>query len=80
MVILNVPLTLDQIMDLVRRLPSDERRKLLDALSAERFDAVLADADIRREGSLPLTDEEIQKEVDAVRDHRRQDRQRAAGR
>jgi len=80
MVTLTVALTVEQILDLVHRLPPDDRRKLLDVLLAERYDHVLAVTDLQREGETPLTDTEIQVEIDAVRAKRRQDRHGAVGR
>ena len=52
---------------------------LLDSLLAERYDAVLAESDRKRAAQSPLTDQQIQAEVDAARRQRREDRQRAAG-
>ncbi len=49
-------------------------------LLAERFDAVLSLAETRRSRGVPLTDDEIQAEVDTVRAQRRQDQRGAAGR
>ena len=70
---------MDQLLELARQLSPDERRMLLDRLLAERFDAVLGESDRRRDPSSELTDEDIQAEVDAVRQRRREDRHRAAG-
>lgn len=79
MATLTIPITVEQIRELARQLSPQERRALLDSLLAERFDAVLSDADSRRAGPPPLTDEQVQEEVNAVRRQRREDRQRAAG-
>ena len=80
---LTIPITVDQLRELARQLSPAERKSLLDSLLAERFDAVLSDADRRRPAQVgapgELTDEQIQAEVDAVRRQRREDRQRAAG-
>ncbi len=76
---LTIPITVDQLRELARQLSPEERRALLDILLAERFDAVLSDSDRRTGSQAPLTDEQIQAEVDAVRRQRREDRQRAAG-
>jgi hypothetical protein len=70
---------MDQLLELARQLSPDERRTLLDRLLAERFDAVLSDSDRRRGSPAELTDDDIQAEIDAVRQRRREDRQRAAG-
>jgi len=70
---------MDQLLELARQLSPDERRMLLDRLLAERFDAVLDESDRRRGPSAELTDGDIQAEVDAVRQRRREDRHRAAG-
>lgn len=79
MAILTIPITVAQLLDLARQLTPDERRTLLDSLLAERFDSALSEADRQRPQQPPLTDEEIQAEVDAVRRQRRQDRLRASG-
>jgi hypothetical protein len=79
MVTLTLPITIPQLLDLVRQLSPEERRKLMDALLAERFDTTLAETD-RVRGSMPaMTDQDIQAEVDVVRTQRRQDRHRSAG-
>ena len=67
------------MLDLVRQLSVDERRKLLDTLLAERFDSVLGEADRRRGGIPEVTDDQIQEEIDAVRRKRRQGLGHAAG-
>jgi len=79
MATLTIPITVAQLLDLVRQLSPEERRTLLDRLLAERFDAALSEADRQRGPRPELTDDEIQAEVDAVRRQRRQDRLRAAG-
>lgn len=76
---LTIPITVDQIRELARQLSAEERRALLDMLLAERFEAVLSDADRGRAGQPAVSDEQVQAEVDAVRRQRREDRQRAAG-
>jgi hypothetical protein len=79
MVTLTVPITMDQLLDLARQLSPDERRRLLDSLLAERFDAVLSESDRQRVAQPELTDDEIQAEIDVVRQQRREERRRAAG-
>jgi hypothetical protein len=76
---LTIPITVTQLVDLVQQLSPEERRALLDALLAERFEATLSACDRRRGPQPELTDEEIQAEVDAVRKNRGQERRRAAG-
>lgn len=76
---LTIPITVDQLVDLARQLSPLERRTLLDSLLAERFGATLAECDRRRGPQAELTDDEIQSEVDAVRQQRREERQRAIG-
>jgi hypothetical protein len=76
---LTIPISLNQLMDLARQLAPHERRALLDTLLAERFEATLSESD-RRCGARPeLTDEDLQAEVDAVRQQRQEGRNRAAG-
>jgi hypothetical protein len=79
MATLTIPITVEQIRELARQLSPQERQALLDGLLAERFDAVLSESDRPRAGKPAVSDEQIQAEVDAVRDRRREDRQRAAG-
>lgn len=79
MATLTIPITVDQIRELARQLSPGERQVLLDSLLAERFGAVLAESDRRQAGRTPITDEQIQVEVDAVRRQRWEDRQRAPG-
>ena len=79
MATLTIPITVEQIRELAQQLSPQERRLLLDSLLAERYDAVLAESDRKRAGQPPLTDQQIQTEVDAARRQRREDRQRAAG-
>ncbi|HRX86780.1 MAG TPA: hypothetical protein P5572_17275 [Phycisphaerae bacterium] len=79
MVTLKVPISVEQLVELARQLPPDERRTLLDALLAERFDVELAEQDRLRGSQSQLSDEQIQTEVDAVRRARRQERHRAGG-
>jgi len=79
MATLTIPITVSQLLELVRQLSPEERRTLLDTLLAERFDTTLSEADRRRGPQTELTDDEIQAEVDSVRRQRRQERQRAAG-
>lgn len=79
MATLTIPITVEQIRELARQLSPQERRALLDSLLAERYDAVLAESDRKRSAQPPLTDQQIQAEVDAARRQRREDRQRAAG-
>lgn len=77
---LTIPITVAQLLDLARQLPAEDRRALVDGLLAERFDAVLSQADQRR-GPLPTpTDEEIQTEVDAIRREQRRNGNGATGR
>jgi hypothetical protein len=80
MATLTIPITVEQIQELARQLSPPERQALLDGLLAERFNAVLSNFDIQRSTQPPVTDEQIQSEVDAVRQQRWEDRQRAAGR
>jgi hypothetical protein len=75
---LTIPITVDQLRDLARQLSAHERRALLDSLLAERFDTTLAEADRHLQSQPDLTDEQIQAEIDAVRQQRREDRSRAA--
>jgi hypothetical protein len=77
---LTIPITVDQLLELTRQLSPERRQALLDGLLAERFEATLSEADRRRGARPELTDEEIQAEVDAVRQQGREGRQRAAGR
>ena len=82
MATLTIPITLEQIRELARQLSPQERQALLDALLAERFDAVMAASDRSREGRPTPTDQQVQADVDAVRAQRRdarEDRRRAAG-
>jgi hypothetical protein len=79
MAALTIPITVSQLLDVVRQLSADERRMLIDTLLAERFDAVLTEADRRRADQPELTDEEIQAEVDSVRRQHCEERHRAAG-
>jgi len=62
-----LPDSVARILDLARRLSAEDRRLLLDNLLAERFDAVLADADRQRGVAAELSDSEIQSEIDEVR-------------
>ena len=71
MATLTIPITVDQIRELTRQLSPQERQALLDSLLAERFEAVLAESDCHRAVQPPLTDEQIQAEVDAVPRQRR---------
>lgn len=82
MATLTIPITVEQIRELARQLSPQERQVLLDSLLAERFEAVMSESDRKRQAKPPVTDEQIQTEVDAVRGQRRkarEDRQRAAG-
>jgi hypothetical protein len=79
MATLTIPITVEQIRELARQLSPQERQALLDSLLAERCDATLAESDRSRKGQPPVSDEQVQAEVDAVRRQRREDRQRAAG-
>lgn len=79
MATLTIPVTVEQIRELARQLSPQERQALLDSLLAERFDAVLSESDRRRADQPPLTDEQVQSEVDAVRGQRLEERRRAAG-
>ena len=79
MATLTIPVTVEQIRELARQLSPQERQALLDSLLAERFDAVLAESDRQRAAQPAVSNEQIQAEVDAVRDRRREDRQRAPG-
>jgi transposase len=79
MATLTVPISIDQLLELTRQLSPDERKRLVDALLAERFDGALNDSDRRRAAEPDLTDEQIQAEVDAVRKQRWEARNRAAG-
>jgi len=79
MATLTIPITVEQIRELARQLSPQERQALLDSLLAERFDAVLSESDRRRGAPVAVNDEQIQAEVDAVRNRRREDRQRAPG-
>ena len=79
MTTLNAPITPEQVLQLVRRMSADDRRKLMALLTAERFTQVLAESDRSRQGQPPLTDEDIQAEIDAARAERRQGEHRAAG-
>ncbi|HEX5242099.1 MAG TPA: hypothetical protein VFW23_02470 [Tepidisphaeraceae bacterium] len=79
MATLTIPITVEQIRELTRQLSPQERRLLLDSLLGERYDAVLMESDRKRAPQPPLTDQQIQAEVDAARRQRREDRQRAAG-
>jgi len=72
-----VMLSATQIIDLVRQLPPEERRRVLDSLLTERFEAALSTSDVRRADRPALSDEEIQAEVDAVRRQRGEGRRRA---
>ena len=76
---LTIPITVEQIRELTRQLSVQERQTLLDSLLAERFDATLSESDRHRGMQPQLNDEQIQAEIDAVRGHRREGRQRAAG-
>lgn len=80
MATLTIPITVEQIRELARQLSPQERKNLIDGLLAERFDTVLAECDGSRQGQPPVSDQEIQAEIDAVRRNRREERQRAAGR
>ena len=80
MVKLTIPISVTQLLDLVRQLSPEERRVFLDRLLAERFDAALEEEDRLRGERPTLTDAEIQAEVDAVRRQRGQERLRASGR
>ena len=79
MATLTIPITVEQIRELARQLSPQERQALLDSLLTERFDSVLSESDRRRAGQPPVSDEQIQAEVDAVRGARGEDRRRAAG-
>jgi hypothetical protein len=79
MATLTIPITVEHIRELARQLSPQERQALLDSLLAERFDAVLSDSDRSRAGQPGLKDEQIQSEVDSVRQQRREDRRRATG-
>ena len=70
MATLTVPISVDQLVELARQFSPEERRALLDRLLAERFDNELSESDRRRGASAELTDDEIQAEVDAVRQQR----------
>lgn len=74
-----IPITVAQLVDLARQLSPEERRTLIDNLLAERYENVLAESDRRGGARAELPDHAIQAEVDAVRQQRRQERQRAAG-
>ena len=79
---LTIPISVEQIRELARQLSPQERQALLDSLLAERFDAVMAESDRKRQGQPPPTEDEIQAEVDAVRRQRRnarEDGRHAAG-
>ena len=79
MATLTIPVTVAQIRELARQLSTQERQALLDSLLAERFETVLSETDRRRAGQPALSDQQVQAEIDAARDRRREDRQRAAG-
>lgn len=80
MATLTIPITFEQLRELARQLSPQERQALLDSLLAERFDAVMTESD-RTYGAAqpPLSDNQIQSQIDAVRRQRREERQRAAG-
>lgn len=81
MATLMIPITLEQIRELARQLSPQERQALVDSLLAERFDAVLSESDRNRGGRAPVTDEQIQAEIDDVRRNRlnaREERRRAS--
>lgn len=79
MAILTIPITVEQLRELARQLSPEERQSLLESLLAERYEATLWEADRRRGAQAPLTDEEIQGEIDAVRSQRREGRRHAPG-
>jgi len=76
---LTIPVTVAQLVELARQLSPEERRALLDTLLVDRFEATLSECDRRRRPLADLTDDEIQAEVDAVRQQRRLERHRAPG-
>lgn len=76
---LTIPITVEQMQELARQLSPPERQTLLDSLLAERFDAALSDSDRQHGTRPPLTDEQVQAEIDAVRGKRREERRRASG-
>jgi hypothetical protein len=76
---LTIPISLAQLLELVRQLSPDDRRAFIDSLLAERFDSAMSEADRQRPHRAEMSDEEIQAEVDAVRRARREERLRAAG-
>jgi hypothetical protein len=81
MATLTIPITIEQIRELARQLSPQERQALVDSLLAERFDAVLAESDRRRDAESCTTDEQIQAEIDEVRRNRmtmREERRRAS--
>lgn len=67
MATLTIPITVEQIRELARQLSPQERQALVDSLLAERFDAVLSESDRNRTGQLHVSDEQIQAEIDDVR-------------
>jgi hypothetical protein len=66
----NVQLSLDQLVAVVRHLESDDRAKVAQALLSDEMDMRLArliDRLAAKPSTTPLTDEEINQEVWAVR-------------
>lgn len=71
-----VTLTVDQLIDAFKRLPPEEQQKVRDALSVawqERFRTMMDRIASRYEAN-PLSDEDIEAEIDAVRRERHDSR------
>ncbi len=68
-----VQLTVEQLIDAIRQLPPAEqelvRRAIDDADWQDRFRSILAEID-RRVAATPISEDEIQREVEAARDDR----------
>lgn len=79
MATLTVPITLDQLLELIGQLSSEGQEALAHRLLSARFDTVLSESDRLRPSRVSVTDEEIQAEVEAVRRQRRQERLSAPG-
>lgn len=72
-------ITVEQVLNVVRQLSPEEQGVLIEKLLDERFTAAMAEGHRLQAERPPLTDEEIQAEVDAVRRQQHQERLRASG-
>ena len=73
----DAPVTVPRLVELARTLSAEDRRRLVIALKGEALEQALGEEDARRAGHREVSDEEIQAEIDKVRERLHQDLNRA---